>query len=133
MLSSQILINPQWQCIHFASSNEVDGIKQELTSRGFSLLECDLSGVTSDISLFENIDNTMHFPDYFGNNWDALDECLTDLGWLPANGYVLFVFGASEFWRNSSLVAGKLVMSWLAAAEEWAAEEVPYHLVFVMS
>jgi len=33
----------------------------------------------------------MHFPDYFGSNWDALDECLADLDWLDLPGYVLLI------------------------------------------
>jgi hypothetical protein len=36
----------------------------------------------------------MRFPSYFGHNWDAFEECLTDLVWAPASGYVL-LYGAS--------------------------------------
>jgi hypothetical protein len=36
----------------------------------------------------------LQFPPYFGENWNALDECLTDLDWLPADAYVLVILDA---------------------------------------
>jgi hypothetical protein len=42
---------------------------------------------------FTEIARVLHFPDYFGRNWDAVNDCLTDLTWLPATGYVLLFDG----------------------------------------
>ncbi|NGY75562.1 hypothetical protein F6Y02_01625 [Bacillus megaterium] len=36
----------------------------------------------------------LQFPDYFGENWAAFDECLNDLDWLPADRYILFITDA---------------------------------------
>lgn len=41
--------------------------------------------------LFQEWAAALQFPYYFGGNWDAFEECLGDLNWLPGAGYVFFV------------------------------------------
>src|SRR5947209_1850287 len=40
-------------------------------------------------ALFDEFAAALQFPYYFGENWDAFDECLTDLSWLPGDAYIL--------------------------------------------
>ena len=49
---------------------------------------------------FQDIARALRFPDYFGHNWDAVYDCLTDFNWLPASGYVLIVDGFDHLAMN---------------------------------
>lgn len=40
--------------------------------------------------LLNHVATALHFPEHFGHNWDALEECLRDLEWVDADGYVLY-------------------------------------------
>jgi hypothetical protein len=40
-------------------------------------------GIRSRQKLFAIYASTLRFPKYFGWNWDAFEECLRDLSWLP--------------------------------------------------
>lgn len=40
--------------------------------------------------LLNHVATALRFPGYFGDNWDALEECLTDMEWVDAPGYVIY-------------------------------------------
>ena len=47
-------------------------------------------------SLFDEFGAAMQFPYYFGENWNAFDECISDLSWVSAKGYMIAVSSANE-------------------------------------
>jgi len=46
------------------------------------VLPIDLAGVRDKAGFLTKIAGKLDFPDYFGGNWDAVEECLAD--WFPA-------------------------------------------------
>ncbi len=40
-------------------------------------------GLTTKTALLSAVSSALRFPDYFGGNWDAFEECIRDLSWLP--------------------------------------------------
>ncbi len=46
-------------------------------------------GIQNKGALLNAVSDALCFPDYFGGNWDALEECIRDLSWLPEGDVVL--------------------------------------------
>jgi len=42
-------------------------------------------------ALYDEVSAALQFPAYFGENWDALNDCVKDLMWMPAEWYLLHV------------------------------------------
>jgi hypothetical protein len=51
------------------------------TAGAFTTL-AEIGHVSGKDQLLDLIATQLSFPDYFGRNWDALDECIKDLSWL---------------------------------------------------
>ena len=119
-----------WDCVHFVTQKEADGISN--WGQGVTI-DVDLRGVDSKESLLDQVAHALRFPTTFGRNWDALVDCLRDLGsWIPADAYTVRLIGAEGLWRKVPMIAGVLVSVWLSAAEHMGTRlHKPLHLVFV--
>jgi hypothetical protein len=76
--------------------------------------------------LMKNIAAALEFPDWFGENWDALEDCLSDLSWREAPGHILLLEEAKvgdDF--------GVLVDVLGSVAEFWASRGTPFFAVFI--
>ncbi|MEQ6342139.1 MAG: barstar family protein [Gammaproteobacteria bacterium] len=64
-------------------------IEKEVERCGYAFFYLEGEGVLGKEQFLGQIARAMDFPDYFGGNWDALEDCLTDLSWREAPGYVI--------------------------------------------
>lgn len=78
-------------------------------------------------ALFQEWSAALQFPYYFGHNWDAFDECITDLEWLPGSCYVFMVTEVDLVLPDLDHDFDIFVSALKWASQEW---EIPnrYHM-----
>lgn len=91
-------------------------------------------------TMFDEFGAAMQCPYYFGENWPAFDECISDLSWMPSTRYVLIIAGAEEMLADEPLVelevlrdvllrAGEAWAQPVSAGEAWDRPSVPFHVI----
>lgn len=66
-----------------------ESVRREVVGAGWGMYLLDGRAVTGAAALFDRCAQVLGFPAWFGHNWDALADCLSDLGWLPGRGHLL--------------------------------------------
>lgn len=85
-----------------------------LADGGWRHTGLDLTGVTDKPAFMDRCAAALDLPAWFGRNWDALADCLTDLSWAPpARGRLIVVTN----WREFALAAPN---DWSIAQELFA-------------
>ena len=87
-----------------------------------------LTGAADKQALMQRIASELHFPSWFGANWDALEDCLADLSWSAAHGHVLLFEGTASLAEDER---GILLDVLAAAAASWMERGRPFFAVFL--
>ncbi len=94
-------------------------VERRVRKEGWQYAYLDGNQIRDKGDFLHAMDQTLRFPSYFGYNWDALEECLTDLSWLPAPGYVIlynrpnrFISNSLDEWTTARLILEEAVTHW---------------------
>lgn len=79
-------------------------------------------------AFFREISAAMRFPYYFGWNWNAFDECITDLEWLKFSSIIIVIEDYDLLFRKEDPkedYKGYLITFLNSAIEYWTSQHVP--------
>jgi RNAse (barnase) inhibitor barstar len=86
----------------------------------------DLSSVKTKAQLLRLLARELAFPDWFGRNWDALEDSLTDLAWIDKDGLAIALGGFATYRRADPDGFSTLLDIFKSAAEYWRTEGRPF-------
>jgi len=83
------LTRPAQSGVYFVGADDLDRLDRAAAHADLCVRRTDLAGCRDKDELLRRLAVSLQLPATFGYNWDALADCLRDLGWLPAWGHVL--------------------------------------------
>ena len=76
-------------------------------------IELNVSTINDEVELHRYLYRAFNFPDYYGNNWDAFDECIQEISRpneIKVIGYKLLLAqtrNGAELFKNCLIDYGK--------------------------
>jgi RNAse (barnase) inhibitor barstar len=94
--------------------------------QGIAQFRVPLARIRTKEAFLDAVARALRFPDWFGGNWDALEDCLTDLSWQPAEVYVIVLTDADRFRVASGEDFSMALRILRAASDYWRKQGVPF-------
>lgn len=121
-----LLADPSQAGAFFVDARDSEAMVEAAETLDYEVLRIDLAGCGDKIRALERIADALRFPDWVGDNWDALADAINDLSWLPASGYVLLLEHASD-WRACGREEFDVLLDILhQAARPWAEQGIAF-------
>lgn len=111
-------------------SGSAASLEKAAAAAGLACYRIELRGVADKQKFLDACRSALQFPDWFGGNWDALEDSLADMSWQPAKGYVLYFHHANEFAAVAQPVLAEAVEVLASVAEFWQSRGKPFWALF---
>jgi len=110
----------------YTSPEKATWVARAAEANGFAFWRIDLVKVRDKSGLLTALARALDFPDWFGGNWDALQDCLGDMSWRPARGYVFALENCQGLAKRARADFETLLEVLAATADYWREQGVPF-------
>lgn len=118
---------------YFVDVRDREALADAANELDFAVAAVDFAGCRDKREVLGRFAQALRFPEWFGNNWDALADCLGDLSWWEADGYLLLLDHAGA-WRSADAADFATLVDILNnAARQWAEQGQPFWALIPMS
>jgi RNAse (barnase) inhibitor barstar len=106
------------------------GIESAARRARLRVVEVDASAARTKAQVLKLLGTSLAFPSWFGRNWDALEDCLTDSSWLSGPGILIRIEGFSAYANTDADGFSILLDIFKTSAEYWRSEGKSFWVVF---
>jgi RNAse (barnase) inhibitor barstar len=111
-------------------ASKPEEVERAARDAGLTVFRIDIGNAKSKEDFLAQIAKELQFPDWFGTNWDALNDCLTD---LTKAGYVLIFENCENFAARHRPEFEGAIAVFVAAAEYWKLQGRPFWVLIEAS
>lgn len=98
---------------------------------GYNVYRIDLGKAHNAEDVHRTFGKALHFPEWFGFNWDALADCLTDMSWNEADGYLVILQSIKALKISDPDALRTLISVLQDASAAWKAQHVPFWVLVI--
>jgi RNAse (barnase) inhibitor barstar len=93
---------------------------------GLAAFRVNLAKAGDKEHLLAAIAKSLKFPEWFGHNLDALADCVSDMSWRPADGYVVLLEHCDGIHGKAEDDFVSVLNIFEQAAVDWREQGVPF-------
>ena len=95
-------------------------------ANGYAAFKVNLAKAGNKDEMLDAIAKALKFPKWFGRNFDALADCLADMAWKPADGYLVLLEHCDGIHGKAEADFVTTLQTFEQAANEWREEDIPF-------
>ncbi|MGE5140312.1 MAG: barstar family protein, partial [Rudaea sp.] len=102
-------------------------VQRAVEPSGWRVFHIDGRAISDKSTFLQAAADALQFPRYVGKNWDAFEEALRDLDWVPATGYILILSHVGRFARSADWPVLRTILN--EVCRYWQTQQTPVYVL----
>lgn len=123
---SDTLTNTEIAGVFEIPEGGIDALLAAAEANQYLVYRVDLRKARSREQMLQLVGEGLELPVWYGNNYDALMDCICDFNWVPSPGYVIVLENCHNIHNLAAPDFNMMIDVFAEAANAWREEGKPF-------